>query len=236
MGKESETTMISVDLTHYYGTRCVLQDISFSLKAGSLTALLGPNGAGKSTLMHSIAGLLKPTSGKITHSTSLKIAYLPQLSAVDRTFPLRVFDVAAMGLWASHYMYTRLSEKDRTHIYSSLETVGLCEYADQPISRLSGGQFQRLLFARLWLQNPDLFLLDEPFSAVDEPTTHDLVHLLKRWCEQGKTILTILHDLSLAECHFPETLLINRSLIAQGASAVLLNDAALIRKTYTRYV
>jgi len=215
-----------------FGDTPVLNDINITFPKGSFTALIGPNGAGKSTLLKICAGVLKPSTGTACLTAGLKRAYLPQHNQLDRQFPLTVRDVAIMGFWPKIGLYHGLTPEDRDQLKHALDMVGLDGFENKPISVLSGGQFQRLLFARLWLQEADLLILDEPFSAVDQPTTEHLLALLQNWFAEGKTIITVIHQLQLAERFIPQSILLNRGVIAQGDSKKVLSDAALIRKTY----
>ena len=229
---DPKSLMLSLNLTHMFGGTTVLQDINLAFAKGSFTAIIGPNGAGKSTLLKICAGVLKPSSGEVLIPAGVKRAYLPQYNQLDRQFPLTVHDVAAMGFWPKVGLYHGLVPEDRDRLAYALSIVGLEGFESQPISVLSGGQFQRLLFARLWLQEADLLILDEPFSAVDQPTTEDLLTLLQNWLTEGKTIITVIHQLQLAERYIPQSILLNQSVIAQGESKTILSDVALIRKTY----
>lgn len=225
--------MLSLSLSHVYGNNTVLRDINLTFPKGSFTALIGPNGAGKSTLLKLCANVIKPSHGQITFNRTEKRAYLPQHNHLDRHFPLNVRDVAAMGFWPKIGLYQKLSTHDLDHLHHALAIVGLNGFEKHPISVLSGGQFQRLLFARLWLQEADLLILDEPFSAIDQPTTEDLLALLQQWHQAGKTILTVIHQLKLVEMYIPKTVILNHSVIIEGNSKIILNDADIIRKVYT---
>ncbi len=224
--------MLSISLSHSFGDTAILRDIQFNFLKGSFTAILGPNGAGKSTLLKICAGMLKPSRGTIHLTKGIKRAYLPQYNQLDRQFPLDVRSVAAMGFWPKAGLYHALDLEDRKRLEQALAMVGLDGFENKPISILSGGQFQRLLFARLWLQQADFLILDEPFSAVDQPTTEDLLELLQTWLSLGKTVITVIHQLELAERYIPQSILLNKSVIASGASKMILSDVELIRKAY----
>ncbi|MEI8295593.1 MAG: metal ABC transporter ATP-binding protein [Alphaproteobacteria bacterium] len=220
-------------IAHHFGDIVALDNINLTIPPASLLAIIGPNGGGKSTLLKLIAGLYQPTRGKISSVFSgHKIAFLPQRSEMDRTFPLRVFDVAAMGLWKRTGVLGRFSRQDRAHITEALAYVGLQDLAKRPIYALSGGQFQRLLFARLALQDADLILLDEPFSAVDLFTVASLMNIIQRWHQQGKTILTVVHDLELVRKYFPTAALISQQLICFGDTATVLTPDNLTKAVF----
>lgn len=225
--------MLSLSLSHTFGNTNVLKDINLTFLKGSFTALVGPNGAGKSTLLKICAGVLKPSDGNIQLTPNTKRAYLPQHNQIDHQFPITVRDVAAMGFWPKIGLYQKKQPNDKKKLAQALQMVGLEGFEFSPISVLSGGQFQRLLFARLWLQEADLLILDEPFSAVDQPTTKDLLALLQNWVNEGKTVITVIHQLNLAEHYIPQSILLNQTVIAQGESKNILIDATLIRKAYT---
>ena len=189
--------------------------------------MLGPNGGGKSTLLKGISGAIKPLDGQI-HLTQ-PVAYLPQSAEIDRSFPINVFDLVAMGLIPSRGLMGRVSRKDNERVTQALAKVGLVGFEERAIGTLSGGQMQRALFARLILQDAPIFLLDEPLTAVDEKTAADLISLLRNWHQQGRTIITVLHDLALIRREFPESLLLARDVIAWGASDAVLTETNLQR-------
>jgi zinc/manganese transport system ATP-binding protein len=203
------------NLTLGYQGHAAVHHLSGSVRRGSLTAVVGANGSGKSTLMKGIAGILKPISGRcVSHAG--RTAYLPQQSDIDRTFPARVSDLVSLGFWQRHGLMGRLTRDDKADLSHYLSAVGLQGFEARPIDRLSGGQMQRALFARTMLQNAVLILLDEPFNGVDHRTIYDLILIIQRWIEEGRTVLCVLHDLALVHEYFPQTLLIGRKLIDWG--------------------
>ena len=214
------------NLTLGYSSHPAVHHVSASLASGSLTALVGPNGAGKATLLKGIVGELRPRTGTITAPPRETIAYLPQLSEIDRGFPISVFETVAMGLWHRVGALGKLGPADRAAVSGAIETVGLAGFERRPIAALSGGQMQRVLFARLMLQDAALILLDEPFSAVDRRTVDDLLGVIARWHQEGRTVVAVLHDLDLAREYFTDALLLAREVVAHGpARAALSNDA-----------
>lgn len=207
----------------FYGQIPAIQDFSGCIHQASMVAILGPNGGGKSTLLKLIMGQLRATQGSFGLNTARKnLAYLPQMSQVDRTFPMTVRDVVAGGLFNRVGFYQGLHAEHHTEIDKALAQVGIAGLANRALDALSGGQFQRVLFARLALQNADVMLLDEPFSGVDAYTVEDLMALLKRWHQQGKTLIVVSHDLDLVRDHFPETLILARQVVAWGVTEVTL--------------
>ena len=207
-----------------YGSELAVSKIDASINYGTLTAIIGPNGAGKSTLVKGIAGILTPVEGKISISGKRKecLAYLPQQSEIDRTFPICVSNLVAMGLWSQIGAFGALGKKDLARVTEALAAVGLIGFEKRSINTLSGGQFQRALFARMLLQDADLILLDEPFSAIDQKTMADLIQIILGWHQEGRTVAVVLHDHEMVKAHFPDTFMIARELVAHGSTADVL--------------
>jgi zinc/manganese transport system ATP-binding protein len=218
------------DVTIAYDRHPVVHHIGGAFEEGSLTALVGPNGAGKSTLLKAIAGLLPVTAGEIRFGIDRRaVAYLPQVVDVDRSFPLRVLDVVDFGHWRKIGALRRLANADRAARVAAIAAVGLAGLEHQPIGHLSVGQFQRVLFARLMVQEAALILLDEPFNAVDQKTTVDLMQVVRTWQDEGRTIIAALHDLEQVKREFPDALLMARELVAWGPPRLVLSDENLAR-------
>jgi zinc/manganese transport system ATP-binding protein len=217
------------NLTVAYERRPAVHHISGRFEAGSLTAIVGPNGAGKSTLIKTIAGTMKPAAGRVDlgKMATRALGYLPQAAEIDRSFPLSVSDTVAMGAWRSVGPFRGLSRDQGKRTQDALLAVGLEGFETRSIGSLSSGQFQRVLFARLLLQDSAVILLDEPFTAIDARTTRDLLELVRIWHGQGRTVIAVLHDLEQVRQHFPQTLLMARESIAWGATAEVLSVANL---------
>lgn len=214
------------DLTMAYGRRAALSHVSGCFEPGSFTALVGPNGAGKSTLLKAIAGMLRPYRGRIHLDGMARrqaLAYLPQIADIDRSFPMTVADTVAAGAWRQIGAWRGVTPAVRQRIAAALSTVGLDGFDQRAVGSLSGGQFQRALFARLLVQAAPIMLLDEPFHAMDAQTTRDLLSLLHRWHDEGRTVMVALHDLAMVRQHVPRTLLLARKVIGWGDTADVLN-------------
>lgn len=201
-----------------YGHHVAIHDVSGSFSLGSLTAMAGPNGAGKSTLLKVIAGIIPPNSGSVIISPICrgKIAYLPQSASIARDFPISVMQMVCTGFWSQIGDMGRITDAMMDKAHAALVSVGLQGLEQQPITAMSGGQFQRLLFARVILQDPMLIMLDEPFASVDEATTARLIQVLLDWHAQGRTIVCVLHDLLLIRKYFPESFLLAGKCLGRG--------------------
>jgi zinc/manganese transport system ATP-binding protein len=206
------------DLTLGYDGHPAVHHLDGTFADGSLTAIVGPNGSGKSTLLKGITGILKPLGGSIERGATRtrQIAYLPQSAEIDRSFPATVSDLVALGHWRSRGLWGAISGADYRAVREALDAVGLRGFEDRGLDTLSGGQAQRALFARVMLQDADLILLDEPFTAIDEKTTADLIGLVRRWHGEKRTVVAVLHDIDMVRQVFPEALLMAREPVAWG--------------------
>jgi zinc/manganese transport system ATP-binding protein len=212
------------NVTLGYDRHPAVHHLTGELASGALLAVIGPNGAGKSTLFRGVARILKPLAGSISLCglDARDIAYLPQTADIDRSFPITVFDFVGTGLWRATGLFGGIGATERGRIARALAAVGLTGFENRSIGTLSGGQLQRLLFARVLLQDARLIVLDEPFNAIDARTAADLLMLVKHWHAEGRTVLAALHDIDLVAAHFPETLLLAREVVAWGATAAVL--------------
>ena len=211
-------TISLTDVIVTYRRVPAVHHVSGTFDAGSLTAVAGPNGAGKSTLLKAIMGLLPVSDGRIDLGglTARQIAYLPQLPEIDRAFPISVEQTVLLGAWPRTGAFGALDRAERTRAAAAIAKVGLSGYAHAPIAGLSVGQWHRALFARVIMQDAHVILLDEPFAAVDERTTEDLMALVRNWRDEGRTVIAVLHDMSFVRRHFPRLLLLAREVVAWG--------------------
>ena len=214
------------NLTLGYDRHPAVHHLETEITTGSLTAIVGPNGAGKSTLLKGVTGTLTPLEGHITIGgmSADDIAYLPQQSAIDRTFPITVVDIVSMGLWREIGAFGRLGRGKRKRVDAAIAAVGLTGFEKRPIGSLSGGQMQRALFARLLLQDAKMVLLDEPFTALDAKTMADLLVIIQQWHKEGRTVLAVLHDYDTVSSHFPQTMMLARELVAHGPTSEVLTS------------
>jgi zinc/manganese transport system ATP-binding protein len=212
------------DLTLGYNGHPAVHHLSGVFQPGSMTAVVGPNGSGKSTLLKGITGILHPIGGRIDRGgfKTSRIAYLPQLAEIDRSFPITVLDTVALGLWHRIGMFGGIKPEHWQQVRKAMAVVGLEGFEQRPIGNLSAGQFQRVLFARLLLQDCPVILLDEPFTAIDNRTRADLLEVVHRWHAENRMIIAVLHDLDQVRAYFPKTLLLAREPVAWGDTPEIL--------------
>ncbi len=221
--------------------RAALASLSLDFEQGKMSAIVGPNGAGKSTLLKACLGLL-PTQedsvrfyGESLSKKRRKIAYVPQRSSIDWNFPINVREVVQQGLIKDlkfFQMFTPKSHKEMA--LRALQKVGLEDFSERQIAKLSGGQQQRMFLARALVQSmmndgADIFLLDEPFAGVDASTEKTIIGVLKQLSREGKTIIAVHHNLQTVSEYFDNVVLLNTTLIANGAVSEVFTDEAITR-------
>ena len=221
------------NLTVAYRGHLAVQHLCGEFAEGSLTAIVGPNGAGKTSLLAAIMGRVRPSQGHVQlgsgSGSTGRVAWLPQQAEIDRSFPVRVFDLVALGHWARVGSFKGMAASQADAVGHALESVGLTGFERRLISELSAGQFQRVLFARVLLQDAPVILLDEPFNAVDARTTADLLAVVARWHVEARTVIAVLHDLEQVRLHFDRTLLMARRCVAWGPTTDVLHPENLFR-------
>ncbi|MGQ9684285.1 MAG: metal ABC transporter ATP-binding protein [Anaerolineae bacterium] len=220
------------DVSIVFDGKPVLVHVTLSIDRGEQIAVVGPNGAGKTTLFKALVGLLPLRSGRIRlagqdPSRLRIIAYVPQREEIDWGFPVTVRDVVAMGRYAHRGWLRPSSAHDRLVVNRCLETLDLSDLAERPIAALSGGQQQRVFLARALAQEPELLLLDEPFTGIDIATQQAALQLFPQLARKQVTVLVSTHDLQLAAQHFDRVLLLNQRVIAFGPPAEVLTAANL---------
>lgn len=190
------------NLTFQYDSEPVLEGVRYHLDSGEFVTLTGENGAAKSTLIKATLGILIPKQGQVTISQTnkddkpLRLAYLPQqIASFNAGFPSTVYEFVRSGRYPRQGWFRRLTAHDHEHIKASLEAVGMWENRHKAIGSLSGGQKQRAVIARMFASDPDVFVLDEPTTGMDDSTSktfHELMHHSVR--DHGKAVLMITHD------------------------------------------
>ena len=225
------------DLTVAYDRKPVLWDISIELPAGKLVGVIGPNGAGKSTLIKAVLDLVPAASGQVLvfgkpyRKNRRRVGYVPQRESVDWDFPVSAVDVVAMGLYGRIGWCLPVTKKYRRIALEALDRVGIADLANRQISHLSGGQQQRTFLARALVQDADLYLMDEPFAAVDAATERAIVKILQELRRAGKTMVIVHHDLHTVPEYFDHVILLNMRVVAMGPTRDVFTTENL-QKTY----
>lgn len=220
-------------LTVSYDQKPAVFSVDATLRPGRMTAIIGPNGAGKSTLLKAALGIVKPLSGQTTvfgaplREMRHRIAYVPQRASVDWDFPTRVIDVVAMGLYRQLGLLRRFRGDHRTKVMDCLGRVGMEDFAERQIGQLSGGQQQRVFLARALAQEADLYLLDEPFAGVDAATERAIIDVLKSLRAEGRTVISVHHDLATVREYFDDVLILNVRKISEGPVELAFTPEAL---------
>lgn len=202
-----ENALISArDLWLRRGGRDIIAGVNLDVLPGEIVTVIGPNGAGKTTLVRLVLGIEKPDSGRIIRPASTRIGYVPQRFEVDAAIPMTVEGFLALGGSAS-----------ATEISNTLDEVGARRTAHQQLSKLSGGETQRVLIARALLRRPNLLILDEPASGVDfagEAELYELVGNLRD--ERNLGILLVSHDLHVVMAKSDRVICLNGHVCCSG--------------------
>lgn len=199
----------------------VLKDCNATIEGPTITGIIGPNGAGKSTLLKAILGLIQSSGeilidGEPTKKVLQKIAYVEQKSHIDFTFPITIRECVALGRTVKKKPLQRLTKEDWKKVDAAIKEVGLTDLASRQIGALSGGQFQRVLLARCMVQEAQYIFLDEPFVGIDMLSEKVIMTILRKWKEEGKTILMVNHDLSKVKEYFDQVILVKHAIVASG--------------------
>ena len=225
------------DMTVAYHRKPVLWDVDLDVPPGKLVGIVGPNGAGKSTLIKAVMDLIPRTSGRVRifgepyRKQRHRVGYVPQRESVDWDFPVSALDVVTMGRYGRIGWFKPVLRRHREIARHALERVGIADLAHRQISQLSGGQQQRTFLARALVQEADLYLMDEPFAAVDAATEKAIVRLLQDLRSAGKTCLVVHHDLQTVPEYFDHLILLNMRVVAHGPTVEVFTQENL-HKTY----
>lgn len=219
------------NLTVSYHRHPAIHHLNAMFNLGTTTAIIGPNGGGKSTLLKTLIGEVKAETGRVIKSgvSAKDIAYLPQFTQIDDSLPMQVEDAVLLGLWYQMGLFGGIKSEVKAQVSSALKLVGLSGFEKRYLSELSRGQLQRVLFARIVMQDAPIVLLDEPFNAVDSKTIEDLLGLINKWHNQGKTVIAVLHDLTQVVNTFEYSLLVAKNLIAYDKTQLVLTNSNLQR-------
>ena len=210
-----------------YGAAPVIEDVSFSIAQREFVGIVGPSGGGKTTVLRAMLGLLQPSFGHVHAPGDARLGYVPQVGAIDWSFPVTVDDVVTMTL--ARPRFGRVSAGQRRQVAEVLERLGISAFGRRRIGDLSGGQQQRVFLARALVHDPDLLVLDEPAGGVDVATRHEILHLLADLHHDGATIVLTTHDINGLAAHLPRIVCFNRTVVADGPPAEVLNPYVLER-------
>ncbi|MCC6512310.1 MAG: metal ABC transporter ATP-binding protein [Pirellulaceae bacterium] len=238
MNPQVDSLPLSVrDVTVAYHRKPVLWNVTLDIPRGALVGLVGPNGAGKSTLLKAVIDMVPRISGQVLifgsayRQSRSRLAYVPQRESVDWDFPATALDVVLMGTYGRLGWFKRIGQSEREQALAALAQMEIDHLANRQISQLSGGQQQRTFLARALVQGADLYLMDEPFAAVDAATEKAIVQLMRGLQSQGKTIIVVHHDLHTVPEYFDHLVLLNLRLVAAGPMATVFTKDNL-QKTY----
>ncbi len=220
------TALTASGLTVRFGSKTAIEDITFEIPRGRSVAVLGPNGAGKSTLFAAAVGLVRPSAGRIEAATD-RVALVPQRLDLEPGFPVTTRDVVRMGRYGDLGPLDRFRDEDHRLVAESIERLGIEDVADERFGVLSGGERQRALLAQAAAQNPELLLLDEPFSGVDAAAANRVSELIDTWRSEGRSVLVATHDLRSAARDYDLVLAVNRRLVAFGPAAETCTEEVL---------
>ncbi len=224
---------VSVEKVSYdYGQGPALDGISFTVDEGDLLGIIGPNGAGKTTLFNCVLGLIEDYQGTITvfgrdirkdRGALARIGYVPQKKSIDSNFPATVEEVVALGA---------ISKKpSKAKVAQALETVGMSAFRNRRIGELSGGQQQRVLIAKALVNDPQLLILDEPVTGIDQVTQNKFYALVQKINKEGRiTIIWSSHDLDAIQKLANKVACINRDMFFHGQAGDFFGDEDLVKK------
>lgn len=207
------TLLAAQNLSVRFGGAGVLSDISLAVHPAEIVTILGPNGSGKSTLLRALLGILPLSSGQVTRAAGLRLGYVPQKLAIDRSMPMTVRRFLSLP--------TRVSNAEAT---AALARVGLPDLETRQMAALSGGQFQRVLLARALLAKPQLLILDEPTQGLDQPGEAAFYRLIEEVRRETKAaILMVSHDLHVVMAASDRVICLNGHICCEGTPRVVSN-------------
>ena len=232
--------------TTYEGERTpAIHDINFTVKKGEFIAIIGPNGAGKTTLLETMNGILPYSSGKckvfgkdiLKNKAEIRkdVGYVIQNFDIDPLAPFLCKDVVMSGRAGKIGLFRFTSKKDWDAVWHGMGLVGMIDFAERPVGKLSGGEFQKIILARALSQEPELLLLDEPFSNLDLSSRRQMEILLNRIHEKHKmTIVIISHDLNLIPSRCTRVLVLDQGKIIMDGEKKKILDSTTINRIFNK--
>lgn len=232
--------MLATDLSVAYGTATVLSRATLGVSSGELVGVIGANGAGKSTLLRCLAGARAPDTGAISignqsfadmtpEARARLVGYLPQRPRVE--WPMPVEEVAALGRLPHQPWWQGVDATAKSpEVHAALDACDVLHLAGRRVDALSGGEFARVMMARLLAGAHDVLIADEPISDLDPPHRVDVLNILKSETRKGRAVLVALHDLALAERFCDRVIvLFDGRIIAQGTPQAIFSPGVLAR-------
>lgn len=213
-----EPVISLVDVSFAYDGVPVLEGVTLEVAPREFLGLVGPNGGGKSTLLKLVLGLLTPSRGRIRvlggppAAGRQRIGYVPQYPSFSRSFPISVRDCVALGRLGRTRSFGGFSAQDRALALQAMAETEVAALAQRPIDTLSGGQMQRMLIARALVSEPEVLLLDEPTSNIDQRMETDIFDLLKKLTER-LTVVVVSHDVGFISQYITRVACLNRTLL-----------------------
>ena len=207
-------TLISAQhISVSFGATKVLTGVTMAVHPGEIVTILGPNGSGKSTLLRALLGIVPLTSGVVSCAANLRLGYVPQKLAIDRSMPITVRRFLSLP--------RRVTD---TAASAALARMGLSQLEQRQMADLSGGQFQRVLLARALLTEPQLLILDEPTQGLDQPGEAAFYHLIEEVRQQsGVAVLMVSHDLHVVMAASDRVICLNGHICCEGTPRVVSN-------------
>lgn len=203
-----------IDVSVGYSDEIILKDVNLQVEPLDFIGVIGPNGGGKTTLVKVILGLLKPVKGEVRWQKKPAVphvGYLPQMTQNDKQFPVSVKEVVLSGLMSARHFTGRFTKTDMQRAQEVLNLMGISSLANRNVGGLSGGQMQRVLLGRAIISDPQLLILDEPNTFVDNRFEHDLYQLLKE-LNMKMAILMVSHDVGTITSYVKTIACVNRNL------------------------
>ncbi len=211
-----ETLIKIKELTVALNSKIVLENVSLDISGNDFIGIIGPNGGGKTTLLKAILGLIKPLSGEISFSESIRnkgmdIGYLPQVNNFDKRFPITVFDVVLSGTSYRESWHKSVSAKERQKCRDIINQLGINDISNKLIGELSGGQMQRAFLGRALISDPKVLILDEPGTYVDNKFENELYKRLRELNDR-MVIILVTHDIGSISSYVKSIACVNREL------------------------
>lgn len=210
---ESQKILALKNVNAGYEGNTVINGVNLEVFDNDFIGIIGPNGGGKTTLVKVILGLIKPYKGKVEYLSQnqdnrLQIGYLPQINAIDRKFPISVFDVVLSGFMNTNKYFKRHSSKEKVWADEILKDMGIFDLKKRSIGELSGGQLQRVFLSRAIISSPRLLILDEPNTFVDNKFEGELYEKLRQ-LNKTMAILIVSHDIGMISTYIKTIACVN---------------------------